>query len=74
MPRIMTKISALKIRNRHCLQLLTIFWGPAGELKAMQAQVARLKAELRRTTEERDNVLHADGLGPDPMLSLNVDW
>ena len=26
----------------------------AGDLKAMQAEVARLKAELRRTTEERD--------------------
>ena len=26
----------------------------AGDLKAMQAEVANLKAELRRTTEERD--------------------
>ncbi len=26
----------------------------AGDLKAMQSEVARLKAELRRTTEERD--------------------
>jgi transposase len=26
----------------------------ASDLKAMQAEVARLKAELRRTTEERD--------------------
>jgi len=27
---------------------------PLGEMRAMQAEVAKLKAELRRTTEERD--------------------
>ena len=26
----------------------------SGDLKAMQAEMAKLKAELRRTTEERD--------------------
>jgi transposase len=27
---------------------------PLGDMRAMQAEVAKLKAELRRTTEERD--------------------
>ena len=27
---------------------------PVGDMRAMQAEVAKLKAELRRTTEERD--------------------
>lgn len=30
-----------------------------GDMRAMQAEVAKLKAELRRTTEERDNLKKA---------------
>ncbi len=45
---------------------------PVGDMRAMQAEVAKLKAELRRTTEERDILKKPPRTLPDSPSEVRV--